>query len=63
VRLVFESCGSSHAETRPVVPGAPSNSKGLGMVGVVLSLPLSELRNTDRHDLFDLGTGAPRVVL
>jgi pyruvate kinase len=62
VRLVVESCGASHAETRVVVAGALSNRKGVSVVGAVL--PVSPLTEKDRRDLdFALEMGADWVAL
>jgi pyruvate kinase len=62
VRLVVESCGSGHAETRVAVGGALSNRKGVSVVGAVL--PLSALTDKDRRDLdFALDMGADWIAL
>jgi pyruvate kinase len=62
VRLVVESCASTHAVTRVVVPGALSNRKGVNVIGAVL--PLSALTEKDRRDLdFALNMGADWVAL
>ena len=62
VRLVVESCGPEHAETRVMVGGALSNRKGVSVIGAVL--PVSAMTEKDHRDLdFALDTGADWVAL
>ncbi len=62
LRLVVESCGAKHADTRIVAGGALSDRKGVSVVGAVL--PLSALTEKDRIDLaFALEMGADWVAL
>ena len=62
VRLVVESCGSDHAETRVAIGGALSDRKGVSVVGAVL--PLSAFTDKDRRDLdFALKMGADWIAL
>jgi len=61
VRLVVESRGPDHAQTRVVIGGALSDRKGVSVVGEVL--PLSAVTDKDRRDLaFALDMGADWVA-
>ncbi|HYZ23742.1 MAG TPA: pyruvate kinase [Rhodopila sp.] len=62
IRLVVDSCGPAHADTRVVIGGRLSDRKGVSVVGAVL--PVSALTEKDRLDLaFALDMGADWVAL
>lgn len=62
LRLVVESCGPDHAQTRVVNGGLLSDRKGVNVPGVVL--PLSAMTAKDRADLeFGLTLGVDWVAL
>src|ERR671919_815817 len=62
VRLTVERVGTDHAETRVLVGGPLSDSKGVNVPRAVL--PISPLTDKDRHDLqFALDLGADWIAL
>ena len=62
VRLAVERVGEDHAETRVLVGGTLSDSKGVNVPRAVL--PISPLTDKDRHDLqFALDLGADWIAL
>jgi pyruvate kinase len=62
VRLTVERVGEDHAETRVLVGGTLSDSKGVNVPRAVL--PISPLTEKDRHDLqFALDLGVDWIAL